>query len=95
MLSSNNSILYLLIYIGFAQILIKLARPIYIDDNDFRVELNNVFYAFYSTATDFCHNPCSRTKVNLRCKAITLVEGDKKASLISGQIVILTTYDSA
>lgn len=42
------------IYSDFAQILIKQARPLYIDDNDFRVDLDNVVYAFDSTTIDLC-----------------------------------------
>ena len=42
------------IYADFAQILIKQARPLYIDDNDFRVDLDNVVYAFDSTTIDLC-----------------------------------------
>jgi len=42
------------IYADFAQILIKQARPLYIEDNDFRVDLDNVVYAFDSTTIDLC-----------------------------------------
>lgn len=42
------------IYADFAQILIKQARPLYIDDNDFRVDLDNVVYAFDSSTIDLC-----------------------------------------
>ena len=42
------------IYADFAQVLIKQARPLYIDDNDFRVDLDNVVYAFDSTTIDLC-----------------------------------------
>ncbi len=42
------------IYADFAQILIKQARPLYIDDNDFRVDLDNMVYAFDSTTIDLC-----------------------------------------
>lgn len=42
------------IYADFAQILIKQARPLYINDNDFRVDLDNMVYAFDSTTIDLC-----------------------------------------
>ena len=42
------------IYADFAQVLIKQARPLYIDDNDFRVDLDNMVYAFDSTTIDLC-----------------------------------------
>ena len=42
------------IYADFAQILIKQARPLYIDDNDFRVDMDNMVYAFDSTTIDLC-----------------------------------------
>jgi len=38
----------------FAQILIKHTRPLYIEDNDFRVDLDNMVYAFDSTNIDLC-----------------------------------------
>jgi len=42
------------IYADFAQILIKKARPLYIEDNDFRVDLDKLVYAFDSTTIDLC-----------------------------------------
>ena len=42
------------IYADFAQVLIKQARPLYIEDNDFRVDLDNMVYAFDSTTIDLC-----------------------------------------
>jgi hypothetical protein len=42
------------IYAVLAQVLIKQARPLYIDDNDFRVDLDNMVYAFDSTTIDLC-----------------------------------------
>ncbi len=42
------------IYADFAQILIKQARPLYIEDNEFRVDLDNMVYAFDSTTIDLC-----------------------------------------
>ena len=42
------------IYADFAQILIMQARPLYMDDNDFRVDLDNMVYAFDSTTIDLC-----------------------------------------
>ena len=42
------------IYADFAQILIKQARPLYIEDNDFNVDLDKLAYAFDSTTIDLC-----------------------------------------
>lgn len=42
------------IYADFAQILIKQARLLYIEDNDFRIDLDNMVYAFDSTTIDLC-----------------------------------------
>jgi hypothetical protein len=42
------------IYADFAQILIKQARPLYLEDNDFRVDLDKLVYAFDSTTIDLC-----------------------------------------
>jgi hypothetical protein len=42
------------IYADFAQILVKQARPLYLNDNDFRVELDNMVYALDSTTIDLC-----------------------------------------
>ena len=42
------------IYADFAQILIKQARPLYIEDNDFSVDLDKLVYAFDSTTIDLC-----------------------------------------
>lgn len=40
------------IYDNFAQILMKQARPLYIEDIDFRVDLDNIVYAFESNTID-------------------------------------------
>lgn len=42
------------IYADFAQVLIKKARPLYFDDKDFRLDLDNMVYAFDSTTIDLC-----------------------------------------
>ena len=42
------------IYADFAQVLIRNARPLYFDDKEFRLDLDNVVYAFDSTTIDLC-----------------------------------------
>jgi hypothetical protein len=42
------------IYADFAQILIKEARELYIDDTEFKFELDNTVYALDSTTIDLC-----------------------------------------
>ena len=42
------------IYADFAQVLIRQARALYINDNDFRIDLDNMVYAFDSTTIDLC-----------------------------------------
>lgn len=42
------------IYYDPAQILIKRARELYIDDNDFKIELDGAVYALDSTVIDLC-----------------------------------------
>jgi hypothetical protein len=42
------------IYADFAQVLIKKARPLYFDDKEFRLDLDNMVYAFDSTTIDLC-----------------------------------------
>ena len=41
-------------YWDFAQILIKEARPLYIDDDSFSLDLKNACYAIDSTSIDLC-----------------------------------------
>lgn len=42
------------IYADFAQVLITEARKLYIDDNDFKIEIDGLIYAFDSTTIDLC-----------------------------------------
>jgi hypothetical protein len=42
------------IYADFAQVLIKKARPLYFDDKEFRLDIDNMVYAFDSTTIDLC-----------------------------------------
>jgi hypothetical protein len=42
------------IYADFGQVLIKKARPLYFDDKDFRLDMDNMVYAFDSTTIDLC-----------------------------------------
>jgi len=43
-----------LIYHDFAQVLIGRARQLYIDDNDFSLEISNTVYALDATTIDLC-----------------------------------------
>jgi hypothetical protein len=42
------------IYADFAQYLLGITRPLYIDDNDFKVDIDNSVYALDSTTIDLC-----------------------------------------
>jgi len=42
------------IYSDFAAYLLKITRPLYINENDFVLELDNTVYAFDSTTIDLC-----------------------------------------
>jgi transposase len=42
------------IYADFAQYLLGITRPLYIDDNDFKVDIDNTVYALDSTTIDLC-----------------------------------------
>jgi hypothetical protein len=42
------------IYADLAQVLIKTARPLYFDDKEFRLDMDNMVYAFDSTTIDLC-----------------------------------------
>jgi len=42
------------IYADFAQVLIKKARPLYFKDKEFRLDIDNMVYAFDSTTIDLC-----------------------------------------
>ena len=42
------------IYQDFAQVLIKIVRPLYVDQNDFTLDLDNTVYALDSSTIDLC-----------------------------------------
>lgn len=42
------------IYQDFAQILVKLVRPLYLDNNEFTLDLDNTVYALDSSTIDLC-----------------------------------------
>lgn len=42
------------IYADYAQVLIKQARPLYADDPNFRLDIDNMVYALDSTTIDLC-----------------------------------------
>jgi hypothetical protein len=50
------------IYTDFVQVLIKKTRPLYFDDIESRLNINNMAYAFDSTTIDLClsHYPWAR-----------------------------------
>jgi hypothetical protein len=53
-LADANEIRDWRIYADFAQVLIKKARPLYFNDKEFRLDLDNMVYAFDSTTIDLC-----------------------------------------
>lgn len=44
------------IYSDFAQYLLSITRPLYLNDNNFSLDLDNTVYAFDSTTIDLCLN---------------------------------------
>ena len=42
------------IYADFAQVLIKRARKLYFEDNEFKIEIDNIVYALDSSTIDLC-----------------------------------------
>jgi len=60
------------IYADFAHVLINQARPLYVEDNDFSVRLNNMAYAFDSTTIDLCLSLFPWAKFRKRKAAIKL-----------------------
>ena len=42
------------IYADYAHCLIRRARPLYFDDREFRLDMNNMVYALDSTTIDLC-----------------------------------------
>jgi hypothetical protein len=53
-LTRANEIRDYRIYADFAAYLLKITKPLYIDENDFALELDNTVYAFDSTTIDLC-----------------------------------------
>lgn len=49
-----NRLRYWHIYAVFAQVLIGIARPLYQEDKDFHLEIDNLVYAFDSTTISLC-----------------------------------------
>jgi hypothetical protein len=46
------------IYADFARVLVDIARPMYQNDNNFRLDLDNLVYAFDSTTISLCLKLC-------------------------------------
>jgi hypothetical protein len=46
------------IYADFARVLVDIARPLYQNDNNFRLDLDNLVYAFDSTTISLCLKLC-------------------------------------
>jgi hypothetical protein len=53
-LTRANEIRDYRIYADFAAYLLKITKPLYIDENDFVLDLDNTVYAFDSTTIDLC-----------------------------------------
>ena len=60
------------IYQDFALYLIKLVRPLYLEDNDFTLELKNTVYALDSSTIDLCLSIFSWAKYKRNKGAIKL-----------------------
>ncbi len=46
------------IYADFARVLVEIARPMYQDDNNFRIDIDNLVYAFDSSTISLCLKLC-------------------------------------
>jgi hypothetical protein len=46
------------IYADFARVLVDIARPMYQDDNNFRIDIDNLVYAFDSSTISLCLKLC-------------------------------------
>jgi len=60
------------IWADFAQSLIKIARPLYLEDNDFTLELDNTVYALDSSTIDLCLNVFKWAKFRKKKAAVKL-----------------------
>lgn len=69
------------IYADFAQILIPRARQLYLNDNDFSIDINNTVYALDSTTIDLCLSvfwwaPFRRRKAAVKLNTLLDLRGD-------------------
>jgi len=60
------------IYADFAGVLVKIARPLYQDDDNFRLDIDQLVYAFDSSTISLCLKLCPwatfrKTKEGSRC----------------------------
>ncbi len=60
------------IWVDFANYLIQLARPLYLEDNDFSLELNNTVYALDASTIDLCLNVFHWAKFRKKKGAVKL-----------------------
>ena len=60
------------IWADFANYLIRVARPLYLEDNDFTLELNNTVYALDASTIDLCLNVFHWAKFRKKKGAIKL-----------------------
>lgn len=60
------------IWADFAQYLIKTARPLYLDDNDFTLELDNTVYALDASTIDLCLSVFKWAKFRKKKAAVKL-----------------------
>ena len=60
------------IWADFAQSLIKTARPLYLEDSDFTLELDNTVYALDSSTIDLCLSVFKWAKFRMKKAAVKL-----------------------
>jgi IS4 transposase len=60
------------IWADFAQYLIKTARPLYLEDNDFTLDLDNTVYALDSSTIDLCLNVFKWAKFRKKKAAVKI-----------------------
>lgn len=77
------------IYADYAQVLIKQARPLYADDPNFRLDINNMVYALDSTTIDLCLSLYTFTQTI----GLTLFEKTDIKELFSGNINLTNLSD--
>lgn len=81
------------IYWDFAQLLIKEARPLYVNDSSFSLDLENACYAVDSTSIDLClslfpWSPYMKTKASIKLHMVLDMRGSIPAffNMTSGKV---------